>query len=436
MNPNIKIETELPGPMSEKLNEKRKKYVAGAYGKESFSSAYIAEGNGALVKDVDGNQFIDLTGGWGCLLAGHTPKRVTKAIIDQAQKYLHTDFAAIPYEPYVQLAEKLSKLTIGETTKSVCLFNSGAEAVENVVKIARGYTERDAIVVFENAFHGRTLLTMSMTHKSMPYKYKFGPFATEVYRLPYPSSYRPSIKIEKIEDKLTSLIHPEEIAAVVVEPIQGEGGFQIPKGGFLEKLRELSNNHGMLFAVDEVQSGIGRTGKLFAIEHWGIEPDLIASAKSLAAGLPLSAVIGKRKIMDSLPSSSIGGTYTGNPVACRAALEVLNKIEEENLLEKASKIGKRIRQGLEEMQERFHLIGDVRGIGAMSAVEFVRNRETKQPATEATSKIVKQCKMNGVLLATAGLNHNVIRFLNSLVITDEQIDEALNVLEEVIAEVA
>ncbi|MCG2826034.1 MAG: aspartate aminotransferase family protein, partial [Thermoplasmatales archaeon] len=333
MNKFISIKTSMPGPKSKKIDEKRKKCVPKILG--SFSKCYIDSGKGAIVKDVDGNTFIDFTGGWGCLLVGHAHSRVVSAVKDQAEKYLHTDFTAVPYESFIELASRLAELAPGKTEKKVAFFNSGAEAVENSVKIARGYTKRKAIVVFDGAFHGRTLLTMTMTHQAIPYKCGFGPFAPEIYRMAYPTPYHPSIKIEDFESKLLSYVDPKEIAAFVVEPIQGEGGFNVPVDGFLEELKKISEKYNILFVADEVQSGMGRTGKMFAIENWGIEPDIIAAGKSIAAGLPLSAVIAKKEIIDSLPNNSIGGTYVGNPVACRAALEVLNIIEDEKLLERA-----------------------------------------------------------------------------------------------------
>ena len=273
----ISLKTSLPGPKSQEIAKKREEYVAKPMG-GSLSPCYIDHGEGALVTDVDGNQFIDLTGGWGCLAVGHTHKKVVAAIKDQAEKYLHTDFTAIPYESLVSLAEKLVKLAPGETPKSAAFFNSGAEAVENAVKIARAHTGRPAIIVFENAFHGRTLLTMTMTHKAMPYKYKFGPFASDIYRLPFPTAYHPTIKITDFEKILVNTVNPESVAAIVIEPIQGEGGFKVPQEGFLEYLRELTKKYGILFVADEIQSGIGRTGKFFAIENWNIEPDIICLA--------------------------------------------------------------------------------------------------------------------------------------------------------------
>jgi len=430
----ISLKTSLPGPKSQEIAKRREKYITKPMG-SSLSPCYIDHGEGALVTDVDGNQFIDLTGGWGCLVVGHTHKKVVTAVKDQAEKYLHTDFTAVPYESLVELAEKLVKLAPGNTPKAAAFFNSGAEAIENAVKIARAHARRPAIIVFENAFHGRTLLTMTMTHKAMPYKYHFGPFAPEIYRLPFPSSSHPMAKIEDFEKMLVNIVTPESVAAIVVEPIQGEGGFNVPQEGFLEYLRRLTNKYGILLITDEIQSGIGRTGKFFAIENWDIEPDIICLAKSLAAGLPLSAVIAKKEITDSLPEGCIGGTYVGNPVACRAALEVIKIIEEEHLLDRAVKIGEKLKERFLQMIDSYPLIGEIRGIGAMMAIELVKDRKTKEPATQETAQIVQECLKNGVFVPTAGINKNLLRMLVSLEITDEQLDEALDVLERAVAKV-
>jgi 4-aminobutyrate aminotransferase/(S)-3-amino-2-methylpropionate transaminase len=430
----ISIKTTLPGPKSQEIAKRRERYIAKPMG-SSLSPCYIAHGEGALLTDVDGNQFIDLTGGWGCLAVGHTHKKVVAAVKDQAEKYLHTDFTAVPYESLVELAEKLVKLAPGNTPKAAVFFNSGAEAIENAVKIARAHTKRPAIIVFENAFHGRTLLTMTMTHKAMPYKYRFGPFAPEIYRLPFPSSSHPMLKIEDFEKMLVNIVTPESVAAIVVEPIQGEGGFNVPQEGFLEYLRKLTDKYGMLLVTDEIQSGIGRTGKFFAIENWDIEPDIVCLAKSLAAGMPLSAVIAKKEITDSLPGGCIGGTYVGNPVACRAALEVISIIEEENLLDRALKIGEILKKRFLKMKNKYPIIREIRGIGAMIAIELVKDRKTKEPATQETAQIVQECLKNGVFVPTAGINKNLLRMLVSLEITDEQLDEALDVLEKAVAKV-
>jgi len=430
----ISLKTSLPGPKSQEIAKRRERYIAKPMG-SSLSPCYIAHGEGALLTDVDGNQFIDLTGGWGCLAVGHTHKKVVAAIKDQAEKYLHTDFTAVPYESLVELAEKLVNLAPGKTLKAAAFFNSGAEAIENAVKIARAHTRRPAIIVFENAFHGRTLLTMTMTHKAMPYKYRFGPFAPEIYRLPFPSPSHPMAKIADFEKMLVNMVTPESVAAIVIEPIQGEGGFNVPQKGFLEYLRKLTDKYGILLVTDEIQSGIGRTGKFFAIENWGVEPDIICLAKSLAAGLPLSAVIAKKEITDTLPGGCIGGTYVGNPLACRAALEVIKIIEEEHLLDRALKIGEKLKERFLKMKNKYLLIGEIRGIGAMIAIELVKDRKTKEPAIQETAQVVQECLENGVFVPTAGINKNLLRMLVSLEITDEQLYEALDVLEKAVAKV-
>ena len=430
----ISIKTSLPGPKSQEIAIRREKYVAKPMG-SSLSLCYVSHGEGALVTDVDGNQFIDLTGGWGCLAVGYTHKKVVAAVKDQAERYLHTDFTAIPYESLVELAEKLVKLAPGNTPKAAAFFNSGAEAVENAVKIARAHTKRPAIIVFENAFHGRTLLTMTMTHKAMPYKYHFGPFAPEIYRVPFPSLSHPMANLEDFEKILNNIVTPESVAAIVIEPIQGEGGFNVPQEGFLEYLRKLTKKYGILLVTDEIQSGIGRTGKFFAIENWDIEPDIICLAKSLAAGLPLSAVIAKKEITDTLPKGCIGGTYVGNPLACRAALEVIKIIEEEHLLGRALKIGERLKKRFLKMKDKYSIVGEVHGIGAMMAIELVKDQKTKEPAPQETVQIVEECLKNGVFVPTAGINKNLLRMLVSLEITDEQLEEALDVIEEGISRI-
>jgi 4-aminobutyrate aminotransferase/(S)-3-amino-2-methylpropionate transaminase len=317
----------------------------------------------------------------------------------------------------------------------VAFFNSGAEAIENAVKIARKYTMRRAIVVFEGAFHGRTLLTMTMTHKASPYKAGFGPFAPDIYRLPLPNPYRNNMSFEDFERALIALVDPEEVAAAVIEPLQGEGGFIVPADGFLEYLRELTSKHGILYVADEIQCGFGRTGKFFAIEHYGVEPDLIAVAKSLAAGLPLSGVIGKKEIYDRIPGSSIGGTYVGNPIACRAGIEVLNVIEKEQLLDRAIAIGKITRKRFEEMKQKYSIIGDVRGLGAMIGMELVKDPVTREPAKKECSAVVQECLRNGLIMPSAGLYGNVLRMLVTLVITDDQLNEGLDILDAALTQV-
>lgn len=428
------VNAALPGPTSKKIMEKKERYVPRAL--SSLAPFVVARGQGALVWDLDGNRFIDFTGGWGCLAVGYSHPRIVAAVKDQAEKFLHTDFTAIMYPQFIELAQRLSELAPGRSAKKVALFNSGAEAVENAVKIARAATGRQAIVVFEGAFHGRTLLTMTMTHKAQPYKAGFGPFAPEVYRIPFVNPYRNDIPFAQVERALVSLVDPEEVAAVVVEPIQGEGGFVVPQEGFLQFLRELTERFGMVMVADEIQTGIGRTGKLFACECFGIEPDLICLGKSLAAGLPLSGVVGRAELMDSVPESGIGGTFAGNPVACRAALEVLDIIEDEGLLHRAAELGQEILTRFGQLQGKFELIGDVRGMGAMVALELVKDRETKEPAAQEAGAIIKEALNNGAVFAKAGLYGNVIRMLLPLVTPDEQLKEGLEILEGAIAAVA
>lgn len=428
----ISLKTAVPGPKSTEL-AKREARVVAAPMCDALSPAWIAEGHGALVTDVDGNTFIDLTGGWGCMAVGHSHPRVVAAIKDQADHYLHTDFTSVPYEPYITVCEKLAKLAPGDFEKSVALFNNGAEAIENAVKISRHVSGRNGVVVFDRAFHGRTLLTMTMTHKAKPYKAGFGPFAPDVYRMPFVTPYHPSTTVDQWEKLLITYVDPSTVACIVVEPIQGEGGFRVPSDGFLETLGEVAHKYGIFLVADEIQAGVGRTGKFFSIEHWNVVPDMICTAKSLAAGMPLSAVIARKDIMDRLPGSSIGGTYVGNPVACRAASEVIDIIRNEHLLERATALGTLIRGRWNSWKEQYKIIGDVRGIGAMQALEFVKNQATREPATQLNGQIIRECLHNGVLVAGSGIYGNCIRMLVSLEITDDQINEAFDVLETAVA---
>ncbi|MFN3346376.1 MAG: aspartate aminotransferase family protein, partial [Candidatus Bipolaricaulaceae bacterium] len=383
----VRIVTEIPGPKSRAALAEKEKWVANPLA--PLASFFAARAEGVVVEDLDGNRFLDFTGGWGCLNVGYNHPKVIQAIQAQLSRFTHTDFTAIPYEPYVELARRLAQLAPGPTPKKCAFFNSGAEAVENAVKIARAYTGRKAVLVFENAFHGRTLLTMTMTHKAIPYKAGFGPYAPDVFRLPYPYPYRNPIPMGEIERRLLALVDPREVACCVVEPVIGEGGFIVPPPEFLPFLRELADRYGFLLVCDEVQSGVGRTGKFFASEHFDVEPDLICVAKSIAAGLPLSAVIGKAGIMDALPAGSIGSTYGGNPVACAAALAVIQVVEEEGLLARAQRLGEILRRELERLAQKFPVIGEVRGLGAMVGLELVKDRKTKEPAPELTKAIQK-----------------------------------------------
>lgn len=395
----------------------------------NFVPDYIDRGRGAIVYTENGESYIDLSGGWGCLAVGYSHPKVVDAVKNQADNFFHTDYSAIPYESYPKLAAKLSELAPGETDKKAAFFNSGAEAVENAVKFAKADTGRGGLVTFENAFHGRTLLTMTLTHKADPYKAGFGPFAPDVYRLPYPNKYRSNFEVQDLETKLTSMVDPEEVAAIIIEPVVGEGGFLVPPDDFLPYLRELADKYGMDLIFDEIQSGMGRTGKLFAAEHFGVEPDLMTVAKSLAGGLPLSGVIGKAEVMDAPSSGSIGGTYVGNPIAIRSALAVLDVIEEEDLLGRASEIGEIAMGKFRKLKEKHEVVGDVRGLGAMIALELVHDRETREPAPEITQEVAELALEENVILPTAGLHGNVIRLLMPLVIDKENLQKALEVLD-------
>ncbi len=421
------IQTELPGPKSAEVFATKAKYVAAPL--ETYAPFIVKQAHGAIIEDLDGNRFLDFSGGWGCLAVGQRNERVVAALKDQIDRYLHTDFTAVPYAPFIELAKLLCEHTAIDGPRKAAFFNSGAEAVENAVKIARAYTKRKAILVFENAFHGRTLLTMTMTHKAKPYKYGFGPFAPDVYRLPYPYEYRNSITAEDIERTLLTLVDPSEVAVMVVEPVIGEGGFLVPPVWFLPAMRKLADKYGFVLAFDEVQSGIGRTGKFFAFEHFDVQPDLICVAKSLGSGIPLSGVVGKAEIMDAPIGSAIGGTYVGNPLACRAAIEVIRTLDEDNLLAQATHVGDRIKSHFQRLATKYDVIGDVRGIGAMIAMELVTDRRTKEPATELTGRIATAALRNGAIFPTAGLQGNVLRVLVSFVITDEEIDEGMRILE-------
>jgi len=423
-----RIQTELPGPKSAAVFAAKAKYVASPL--QTYAPFVVKRSKGAIIEDLDGNRFLDFTGGWGCLPLGQRSDRVVRALQDQIDGYLHTDFTAVPYAPLIELAELLCKRTAIDGDLKAAFFNSGAEAVENAVKIARAHTGRNAVLVFENAFHGRTLLAMTMTHKARPYKIGFGPFASDVYRLPYPYEYRKTVTAEEIEQAMLSLVDPSDVAVMVVEPVIGEGGFLVPPAWFLPAIRRLADEHGFVLAFDEVQSGIGRTGRFFAFEHFNTQPDLVCVAKSLGSGLPLSGVVGRAEVMDSPGAGAIGGTYAGNPLACRAAIEVVRAIDEEGLLERAVHVGDRLQEHLRRLAQRYDVIGDIRGLGAMVAAELVLDRKTKAPAKDLTARIAESALRNGAIFPTAGLFGNVLRVLVSLVITDEEIDEGMEILAE------
>jgi 4-aminobutyrate aminotransferase / (S)-3-amino-2-methylpropionate transaminase / 5-aminovalerate transaminase len=427
----IHLKTEIPGPKSRAILERKARVVADPL--SIYAPVVIAEAHGATLTDVDGNTFIDFTGGVGCLNVGHSHPRVVEAAQSQLEQFSHTDFTIVPYEVYVELAERLTELAPVRKPAKAAFFNAGTEAVENAVKFARAYTKRPAVLAFEGGFHGRTMLSLTMTSKTHPYKAGLGPFAPEIYRVPFAQDYRgPSTDeaLSAVERAFTTEVAAEQVAALVVEPVQGEAGFLPAPRDFLVGLRRICDEHGIVFVVDEVQTGFGRTGRMFATDHYGIEADLMTVAKSIAAGLPLSGVIGAAEIMDAPGDSAIGGTYVGNPVAQAAALAVLDVIEEEGIVERAAELGESMRRHMLGWQERFPAIGDVRGLGAMLAIELVADRETKHPAPDLASAVVTEAASRGLLLLKAGIYSNCIRVLSPLTLSDEELDEALSVWEE------
>ncbi|MGD2098505.1 MAG: 4-aminobutyrate--2-oxoglutarate transaminase [Desulfobacterales bacterium] len=409
---------------TDQLTQLRNEVVSS--GHASTTSLYVESAEGAVIRDVEGREYIDFAGGIAVMNVGHSHPKVVAAIKDQAEKFTHTCFMVNPYEPAVRLAEKLGRITPGKFPKKTLLVNSGAEAVENAVKIARYYTQRPAIIVFENAYHGRTLLTMTMTSKVKPYKFGFGPFAPEIYRMPFGDVAGP----ENLHDFFVKHVNPEAVAAVVAEPVQGEGGFIAPPPGYFQELVKICHDNGILFVADEIQSGMGRTGKMFAIEHWDVEPDLMTVAKSLAAGMPLSAVVGRQEIMDAVHPGGLGGTYGANPLACRAALAVLDIFEEENLLIKAQALGEKLNACFKRWQEQFDdMIGEIRGLGAMLGLELVKGPE-KEPASQEAKQLVSECLEMGLVILTCGSYGNIVRILAPFVISDAQLEKGLAILEE------
>jgi 4-aminobutyrate aminotransferase / (S)-3-amino-2-methylpropionate transaminase / 5-aminovalerate transaminase len=372
-------------------------------------------------------------GGVGCLNVGHCHPRVVAAAQEQLERFFHTDFTIVPYETYVTLSERLLELAPISGPTKAAFFNAGTEAVENAVKFARSYTRRPAVIAFEGGFHGRTLLSLSLTSKVHPYKAGLGPFAPEVYRVPFPNGYRGpdcSTALEALERAFQTQVPAEQVAAIVIEPVQGEGGFVVCPQDFMAGVRRLCDRHGIVLVADEVQTGVARTGRFFAMEHYGVEPDLLTVAKSIAGGLPLSGVLGRAEIMDSPAESAVGGTYIGNPVAQAAALAVLDVVEDEDLCERAAAIGEVVRARMTDWHGRFEAVGDVRGLGAMLAIELVRDRGTMEPAPELATLIAEQALGRGLMLLKAGVYSNVIRVLVPLVISDGELDEALDVWEE------
>src|SRR5277367_5329678 len=439
----IQLRTPIPGPRSQALMTRRNDAVVqAAY---HATPVFVAKAEGAVIEDVDGNRMIDFAGGIGCLNTGHRAPAIIDAVRRQLDRFLHTSFNVLPYESYIAVCEKLNALAPVPGPKKTILVNTGAEAVENAIKIARFYTKRPAIICFEDAFHGRSYMAMAATSKTHPYKAGFEPFPGDVYRIPYAYCYRCSYSLKypscelycarHLEDTFKRVVANEEVAAVIAEPVLGEGGFVAPPPDYFKVLIDLCHKHGVLFIADEVQSGFGRTGTLFASERYGIEPDILVTAKSLGGGLPLAAITGRAEIMDAPGPGGLGGTFAGNPLSCAAALATLDLFENTNLLTRANELGDRFQRRAREWQRRWSIVGDVRGLGGMQAIELVKSQETKTPAADETKLITQYCYEHGLITITAGSYSNVIRILVPLVATNDQMDEGTEVLESAIATV-
>lgn len=435
----ISLKTPIPGPKSVALMARRKAAVSNS--PFIVTPIFAERGNGAALTDVDGNTFLDFAGGIGTVNVGHAHPKVVAAVQAQAGKFFHTCFNVAEYEPYIALAEKLNEIVPAKGPRKTVLFNSGAEAVENAVKIARNVTKRSGIVAFEHGFAGRTLLALSLTSKTVPYKSGFGPFVPEIYRLPFPYHYRHALENESedafsdrmlvgVKEFFQTHVDPKSVAAVCMELVTGEGGFIVAPKRYVQGLKKICEEHGILFIADEIQTGFCRTGKMFASEHYGIEPDLVTLAKSIAGGLPLSAVVGRADLLDAVQVGGLGGTYGGNPICCAAALAAIDVYEKENICGHAAKIGERLFQRLEKWAGKFATIGNIRGLGAMQAAEFVKDRKSKEPAKEYLSALSKRCYENGLILISAGTHSNILRFLFPLVITEAQLDEGMDVIEK------
>ena len=436
------MESRVLSRTEELLNRRRAAVPRGVF---NVAPIFADSAEGVWLHDVDGKTYLDFAGGLGVLNVGHRHPQVLAALRAQLDRYLHTCFHVAMYEPYVALAERLNEITPGDFPKKTMLVNSGAEAVENAVKIARAATGRKAVITFEHAFHGRTLLGLSLTSKVDPYKVAFGPFAPEVYRVPYPYPYRCPQRhsgtctahvIATIEEAFRVQVDADDVAAVIIEPVTGEGGFIVPPPDFLPALANLCRRHGILLIADEVQTGFGRTGRVFAVDHAGVEPDLLVAGKSLASGLPLASVTGRADLMEAPQVGGLGGTYGGNPLACVAALAVIDVLQSEGFLERAQALGANVLARFQTMQRRFPVIGEVRGLGAMVGMELVEDRESKTPARAATAQVLAACLERGLLILKSGVYDNVIRILVPLVISDEDLERGLNVLEEALAAVA
>ena len=427
---------------NESLLQERLKYVP--QGSFNTHPLFAAKAKGAIITDIEGKEYIDFAGGIGVANVGHCDEEVLKAVHDQIDKYMHTCFHVVMYEPYIELAKRLNELTPGNFPKKTMFVNSGAEGVENAIKVARHATGRTATVAFEDAFHGRTLLALSLTSKMKPYKFGFAPYAPEVYRMPYAYCYRCAFGLEYpscelhcayfLRDFFNTNISGEQVSSLIVEPVLGEGGFVVPPKEYFKVLQKICQDNGIVFIADEVQTGFGRTARMFAMEHFDVAPDITVMAKSLAGGLPLSAVTGKAELMDHPQLGGLGGTFSGNVVALRAGLAVLEQFEKKRLLKRAEQIGKKMIERFRSFQKEYEIVGDVRGLGAMVAMELVTDRKTKEPATAFTKQLVARCREKGLLMISAGTHSNIIRTLMPLVITDEQLDKGLSIIEQSLSE--
>ncbi len=415
----------------------RERYVP--RGVSTAHPVVVDHAQGSEIWDTDGRRYIDFVGGIGVMNVGHNHPRVMAAVREQLDRVTHTSFQVVMYESYLKLAQQLSDLAPGAGPKKAIFFSTGAEAVENAVKIARAHTGRPAVISFRGSFHGRTLLALSLTGSVQPYKQNFGPYASEVYQTPFPYEYRgwnSAAALAVLDDLFASEVPADRVAAIIVEPVLGEGGFVPAPREFLQGLRAVTEKHGIVLIVDEIQTGFGRTGKFFAIEHSGVEPDLITVAKSLAAGFPLSGVVGKAEIMDAPAPGGLGGTYAGNPVACAAGLAVLEVMRDERLPERAARIGSVVEERMRSWANEHEIVGDVRVMGAMAGMELVRSRKTKEPADKETARVLSVARDKGLILLRSGVHHNVIRTLMPLTIPDEQLDQGLDILGAALSEVA
>jgi 4-aminobutyrate aminotransferase/(S)-3-amino-2-methylpropionate transaminase len=437
----IQLKTALPGPKGQSMLERRKNALPAGLARST--DVVVDRAEGALVWDVDGNQLLDFAGGIGMMNVGHGNQQVVDAIKDQLDKYIHTCTLVTTMEPYIRLAELLNSVTPGDFPKKTLLANSGSEAVENAVNIAKYYTKRNAVLCFEGAYHGRTLLTLSLTSKYALFKKGFGSYVSDIYRIPAPNMYRKiesmtdesyiQYCINKVDEAFISQVDPESLAAIIIEPVLGEGGFIPIPAAYLKKLRDVCDKYGIVFIADEIQCGAGRTGKLYAIEHTGVIPDIVVSAKSIGAGMPISAITGRAEILDAPHAGGVGGTYGGSPVACVAAIEAIQILKSKSFLERSVAVGRLIHTTMQSWKEKYAVVGDVRGLGAMQLVEFVKDRNTKEPDMEVAMEVIKDAISHGLILIRAGLFSNCIRLLPPIVITDEQLREGLEVLEAAIA---